>query len=134
MGAPSSVKLANITLYKHLQHTFPLNKGILPILQLRLIDDIFGIFNGTLEQLKSCILLLNNSHPTIKFTIDSSPTHIPFPDTLVYLVNNKLHICSYKNQQILNNSFTSAVNIRIIPKEQFHTPKPYITKGLFRTH
>jgi len=98
MGAPSSVKLANITLYKHLQHTFPLNKGILPILQLRLIDDIFGIFNGTLEQLKSCILLLNNSHPTIKFTIDSSPTNIPFFDTIVYLVsNNYISVCT-KNQ------------------------------------
>jgi len=72
MGAPSSDKLANITLYKHLQHTLPLYKGIQPILQLRLIDDIFGIFNGTLEQLKSWITFLNNSHSTIKFTIDSS--------------------------------------------------------------
>jgi len=73
-----------------------LYKGILPILQLRLIDDIFGIFNGTLEQLKLWITFLNNSHPTITFTIDSSPSHIPFLDTLVYLVNNKLHIRLYK--------------------------------------
>jgi len=97
-----------MTLYKHLQHTLPLYKGIHPILQLRLIDDNFGIFNGTLEKLKSWILFLNNSHPTITFTIDSSPSHIPFLDTLVYLVNNKLHIRLYKkptdNKQFLHFS------------------------------
>jgi len=59
LGTPSSVKLANITLYKHLQKTLPLNTGIHPFLQLRLIDDIFGLYNGTELELRSWVSFLN---------------------------------------------------------------------------
>lgn len=106
MGAPASVKLANITLYKHLQkilHNYP---HTLPTIQLRLIDDIFGIWPDTEESLKNWVTFLNDSHTTIKFTTELSPKEIPFLDTLVYIENNKLKTKLYKkptdNKQYLH--------------------------------
>jgi len=90
MGAPSSVKLANITLYKHLERITGNFTGTLPTLQVRYIDDIFGFFQGNLKKLKEWVQYLNNSHDTIKFTMESSDSHIPFLDTLVYTQNLKI--------------------------------------------
>ena len=90
MGAPSSVKLANITLHKHLLQVTRSYSGTLPLIQLRYIDDIFGLFLGDLSTLTNWVNHLNDRHNTIKFTSDSSFTHIPFLDTMVYIHNNKL--------------------------------------------
>ena len=46
MGAPSSVKIANITLYKHLQKIETLFSGTKPNYCFRLIDDIMGIWTA----------------------------------------------------------------------------------------
>jgi len=96
MGTPSSVKLANITLYKHLQKNLPKYLYKSPSLQVRLIDDIFGLFTGTVDELKSWVAFLNASHPTIKFTVEMSNTHIPFLNTYVYIKNNTLITKLYK--------------------------------------
>ena len=96
MGAPSSVKIANITLYKHLQkiqHSFTCFK---PLYYYRLIDDIMGVWTGLVEDLLTWFNHLNNSHTTIKFTIEYSATEIPFLDTLTYLDNNKIKTRLYK--------------------------------------
>ena len=90
MGAPSSVKLANITLYKHLQKIMKKFTGTPPTLQIRYIDDIFGLFKGSNEELTHYVQYLNNSHDTIKFTMETSESHIPFLDTLVYTHNSKI--------------------------------------------
>lgn len=108
MGAPSSVKLANITLHKHMvkiTETYR-NKGKLPAIQLRFIDDIFGVFQGTKEEVMNWYNHLNESHDSIKFTIEISDTIIPFLDTSVYIENNKLLTKLYKkptdNKQYLH--------------------------------
>jgi len=106
MGAPSSVKLANITLHKHLQKATPLFMGKKPDVQLRLIDDIFGLFVGTEMELLQWIDFLNNHHATIKFTFEKSRKEIPFLDTLVYIQDSKIHTTLYKkptdNKQYLH--------------------------------
>jgi hypothetical protein len=106
MGAPSSVKLANITLFKHLQKRLPKYTGKQPLLQLRLIDDVFGLFEGSQEELLGWVKYLNDCHPTIKFTIEISKTEIPFLDTLVYVDNGKIKTKLYKkptdNKQYLH--------------------------------
>ena len=105
MGAPSSVKLANITLYQHLLYVTEQYTHTLPLLQVRYIDDIFGLFLGGLDSLKQWVQHLNNSHDTIKFTMEASPVEIPFLDTLVYIqdsiVKTKLYIKPTDKKQYL---------------------------------
>ena len=106
MGAPSSVKLANITLHKHLDNILANYKNNKPFLQLRLIDDIFGIWVGPKNELLNYITFLNDSHDTIKFTSDISQTEIAFLDTLAYIEDNKIKTKLYKkptdNKQYLH--------------------------------
>jgi GIY-YIG catalytic domain len=96
MGAPSSVKIANITLYKHLEKIQTLFLGNKPNHCFRLIDDIMGIWTGPLDQLITWYNYLNDSHPTIKFTIEHSEIEIPFLDTLTYVDNNIIKTKLYK--------------------------------------
>ena len=106
MGAPSSVKLANIALYKHLDKILKNYTHAQPRLQLRLIDDIFGIWSGTEPELLAWVKYLNDSHQSIKFTLEFSKTEIPFLDTLVYIEQNKVKTKLYKkptdNKQYLH--------------------------------
>src|ERR1051325_1102470 len=106
MGAPSSVKLANISLYKHLNKILRNYPKMMPFLQLRLIDDIFGIWSGTEEELLDWVKFYSNAHVSIKFTLDFSRIEIPFLDTLVYIENNTIRTKLYKkptdNKQYLH--------------------------------
>jgi len=77
MGAPSSVKLANITLHLHLLDILATYTGPSQSQILRYIDYIFGLFYGTESELMNWFNHFNNSHPNIKFTIDSSFLQIP---------------------------------------------------------
>jgi len=96
MGAPSSVKIANITLYKHLEKIQNNFSGIKPYQCYRLIDDVFGIWLDTKENLLEWFEHLNSSHSTIKFTIDYSYEEIPFLDTLVYIEDSTIKTKLYK--------------------------------------
>jgi len=96
MGALSSVKLANITLHKHFKKISQDFVGKKPILQLRLIYDIFGLFKGSETELSSWVDYLNNNHPSITFTFKKSKTEIPFLDTLLYIHNYKIKTTLYK--------------------------------------
>ena len=54
----------------------------------RFIDDIFLLWNGTLEQLKEFISKINTVHTTIKFEAKYSFTSIDFLDTHIYKASN----------------------------------------------
>ena len=56
----------------------------------RFIDDIFIIQSHGQVKLRDFIHLINNHHPTIKFTEEHSIKEIPFLDTLVFKEDNKL--------------------------------------------
>ena len=78
---------------------------ILPLLQeksslyLRFIDDIFFLWNGTEEELKSFINRVNLVQPTIKFETNYSYTEINFLDTTVKITsNNELVTALYKKE------------------------------------
>ena len=49
----------------------------------RYIDDIFFIWTGTIESLKSFLKHMNSVHPTIKFTAKYSKHEVNFLDTTV---------------------------------------------------
>jgi hypothetical protein len=61
----------------------------------RFIDDIFGIWRHGEQKLLEFVEYLNNSHPTIKFTIEYSKAQVNFLDTIVYIEDNMLKVKLY---------------------------------------
>ena len=62
----------------------------------RFIDDIFLLWNGTLDELEKFLEQLNKLHPTIKFDAKYSKSSIEFLDTKVYKsTDGKLHTTLY---------------------------------------
>ncbi|XP_047468584.1 uncharacterized protein LOC125024855, partial [Penaeus chinensis] len=51
----------------------------------RYIDDIFGVFRGTEEDLQEYYRELNQFHPDLKFTVEFDKNRLPFLDTMVYV-------------------------------------------------
>jgi hypothetical protein len=58
---------------------------IVPLLYFRFLDDVFFVWTGTVEQLKSFEAYLNTLIPGIKITLNWSPVSVDFLDTTVYL-------------------------------------------------
>ena len=106
MGSSCSVKVANITLHKHLNNIVKNYTGTVPNVMLRLIDDIFGTFEGPTSELLDFVAYLNNNHNTIKFTLEHSKTEVAFLDTLVYIEGKNITTKLYKkptdNKQYLH--------------------------------
>ena len=55
-----------------------------PIIWKRYIDDVFCVWPGTPEDLKSFIDYLNRAHESIKFTYECSHTSIDFLDLTIF--------------------------------------------------
>jgi len=84
IGASVSVAVAEIFVHASIESKRKkLNKQ--PEIFYRYIDDIFGIFLGTEEELQAYHEGLNNIHPDLQFTLEFSREKLPFLDTLVYL-------------------------------------------------
>ena len=63
----------------------------------RYVDDIFGIFNGTLTQLHNFHDYLNTPHQNIKFTLEiESNDSLPFLDLSITKSNNCLNFNIYR--------------------------------------
>lgn len=83
IGASVSVAVAEIFVHVSIEKKRKkLQKQ--PVIFYRYIDDIFGIFTGTEEELKEYHEELNNFHPDLKFTLEWSREKLPFLDTMVY--------------------------------------------------
>ena len=67
MGSPMAPAYASLFMGK-LEKEFLEGRGILPSMWLRFLDDIFMVWNHSLESLHSFIDALNSFHPSIKFT------------------------------------------------------------------
>lgn len=94
MGGGSSVQNANIIMYKFFQKFHKENpKNVWA--HDRFIDDLFGIWNRTLDDLNKYFRILNNFHPNFKFTLNQSTTEIPFLDVNVIKINGGLQTTIY---------------------------------------
>ena len=71
----------------------------------RFVDNIIW-FHGE-EKLKDFIHLINNHHPTIKFTEEHSNKKILFLNTLVFKEDNKLKTKVYHKEQTKNSISTT---------------------------
>ncbi len=90
MGTKAAPSTANLVM-GHLKITNVYKYPKQPLLWLRFIDDIFMIWTHGPNELKKFIDHLNQAHPTLKFTFESSPTQVSFLDTWVKMEDNFLY-------------------------------------------
>ena len=72
MGTPMAPSYANIFMGKiesDLLNEYESKTGLKPTLWLRFLDDIFFVWNDSVENLQLFMKELNNHHDYIKFTI-----------------------------------------------------------------
>ena len=95
MGAPASVRIANIFMYKFLLVFLNSYTGHIPPFIGRLIDDLFFIWHKDTEELLYFYEQLNKFHNTIKFEITYSTSKVNFLDTTVYIENGLIKTTLY---------------------------------------
>ena len=109
MGAPASVRIANIFMHKLLSTFLKQYTDLIPEFLGRLVDDIFFLWNHTEDKLIKFHQHLNDFHPTIKFEITYSHDKVNFLDATVYIENNIIKTTLYtkptdKKQYLLFSS------------------------------
>ena len=82
MGSPMAPSYASLFMGKF-EEDFLNTTSIKPYIWLRFLDDIFMIWNDSLEDLNTFIDALNNFHSTIKFTSNISQQFVSFIDVSI---------------------------------------------------
>ena len=82
MGSPVAPAYASLFMGKF-EEEFLANMELIPTLWLRFLDDIFMLWDHSLEELNIFIKKINNAHPTIKFTHTISQNSVSFLDVQV---------------------------------------------------
>jgi hypothetical protein len=83
MGTKVAPSFANIFM-ADFEDKYVYNYPTKPSLWLRYIDDIFLIWEHSNEELEAFLGHLNSCHHSIKFTSESSPSHVNFLDTTIH--------------------------------------------------
>ena len=83
MGTKMAVAFANIFMAR-IERQILSQSCIKPLFWKRYIDDVFSLWNTSLDKIESFVKKANNFHSTIKFTAEVSETGITFLDTKVY--------------------------------------------------
>ena len=83
MGTKMVVAFANIFMAR-IERQILSQSCIKPLFWKRYIDDVFSLWNTSLDKIESFVKKANNFHSTIKFTAEMSETEITFLDTKVY--------------------------------------------------
>ena len=128
MGRRYAPSCANIYLKKFDTLAMKTYK-ITPLLYSRFLDDIFGIWPGTIEQLKQYESYLNSLIPGIKVTFNYNQDIIEFLDTYIYkyhdpngncFLRTKVHFKTTDTHQLLHrNSFHPHHTFNSVVKSQF---------------
>ena len=84
-----------------------------PLKYLRFLDDIFLVWQYTLEELEEFVNHMNNQLPSIKFTVEHSKESVNFLDTTVS-INNDLQCL----ETDLYCKTTDSHNIQPVPENQ----------------
>ena len=80
------------------------NYPLQPLIWKRFIDDIFLIWTHGEDSLKEFVNYINNLHPTIKFTSETSTETINFLDMTVKLNNQRQLITTLYNKPLHHSS------------------------------
>lgn len=84
MGANFAPTLANLYMADFEERFTSFYTSVSPCFYVRYIDDIFGVFEGTLAQFHEYATALNALDHTVKLIFSSSFTHATFLDATVY--------------------------------------------------
>ena len=87
MGSPMAPAYSSLFMGK-LEQQFLASRDILPSVWLRFLDDIFMVWDHSLESLHCFVDALNSFHPSIKFTYTVSSEKVNFLDVTVSKSNN----------------------------------------------
>ena len=82
MGTKMAAAFANIFMAR-IERQILSQSCIKPLFWKRYIDDVFSLWNTSLDKIESFVKKANNFHSTIKFTAEMSETEITFLDTKV---------------------------------------------------
>ena len=111
MGSAYGASFANIFLGEWETRIFARNK--VPAFWIRYIDDIFGVWNHSVDDLLLFVSFINKLHPKIKITLHYSLLSVSFLDLNLYKShNNILHSVFFKP----THTFT------ILSPDSFHPP------------
>lgn len=127
MGLSSAPHLANIFLieFDDLAMNYPIRK---PLFYFRYLDDIFFIFDGSVDELKTFENYLNSLIPGISLSFNFNPTSVDFLDVTIFKQINLNNLTELKTKiffkptdthQLLNfNSYHPPHTFKSIIKSQ----------------
>ena len=84
MGKQYAPNFANLYLCRWEEHVLNNLPGAKPQIWLRYIDDIFGLWEGSLDELLNFITFINNFDKNIQVTANTSFSDIQFLDLVIY--------------------------------------------------
>ena len=87
MGKKFAPAYANLYMWVWEETAF-LKCKTLPLMYLRYLDDIFGIWGGSREDFQQFLDIISNHHPAIKITHNVQNEHLEFLDTQVFSIDN----------------------------------------------
>ena len=87
MGSPMAPAYASLFMGK-LEQDFLKSRSLAPSIWLRFLDDIFMVWDHSIESLHSFIDALNSFHSSIKFTYNISTKTVNFLDVTVFKSEN----------------------------------------------
>lgn len=117
MGTSAAVHFANLFLH-FTTDRYITNNNIR--VYKRYIDDVFGIFTGTISQFEEFINYFKSLNPTIGITYNHSYDSIDFLDLTIFKQNNTLH---WRTHQKILNTYQYLIPSTCHPT---HTIKGYI--------
>jgi len=91
MGTPMAPDFANL-LMSCFEDKFVFNLGTKPAYYRRYIDDLLFTWDDTHDELIKFMDYLNNCHPTIKFTSESSPTEVTYLDLKLVKEDTSIYV------------------------------------------
>ena len=102
MGKKFAPAFANLYMCFWEETAFPKCKD-LPLLYLRYLDDIFGVWTHSMEDFQHFLSILNSHHPAITITHNTQQSALEFLDTQVFFVegpegNNRRLATSFKKK------------------------------------
>ena len=120
MGTKMAPNYANLFMV-NFENKFVFNYKIQPLFYKRYINDIFFVWPSTADELTTFWEHLNKSHPTIKFSFESSIKNVPFLDVDITLEDNQCYVKPY---------FKSTNTFSYMSGQSYHPPSVF--KGLTR--
>jgi len=91
MGTAMAPNYANLFM-SNFEDKFIFNRNTKPIHYRRYTDDLFLIWKDTEEELTGFMDHLNNCHPTINFTFETSSTEVTYLDINIVKENHSLYV------------------------------------------